>query len=59
MSEAARGYAAAIEHGSAEIHELETQLETLEQQLNNLNATPSEAQLSLQELGTGWNRGGK
>ena len=39
LSEAARGYAAAIEHGDPEIQKLGEQLQMLEQQIQNLNVS--------------------
>ena len=56
MSEAARGYAAAIENGYPEIKKLEAKLERLEQQLKNLQIQKVEVQMEMleqQEPGTG------
>ena len=39
LSEAARGYAAAIEHGDPEIQKLGEELQMLEQQIQNLNVS--------------------
>ena len=41
MSEAARGYAAAVEHDYPEIQKLEEQLKMLEQQIKNLGVPPA------------------